>query len=85
MNHPGPTQFYLAKVPSGQSAKTWDGSGAVWFKFSTTMPTVDKNKQMTWPGQSEFMFLFGAAATWFRARHALLNSTSLIHFEHIPT
>lgn len=54
VNHPGPTQYYLAKVPSGQSAKTWDGSGAVWFKISTTMPSVDANKQMTWPGQSMF-------------------------------
>ncbi|KAI1269781.1 glycoside hydrolase [Xylariaceae sp. FL1019] len=54
INHPGPTQYYLAKVPSGQSAKTWDGSGAVWFKISTTMPTVDQNKQMTWPGQNGY-------------------------------
>ncbi|KAF2743634.1 lytic polysaccharide monooxygenase [Sporormia fimetaria CBS 119925] len=54
VNHPGPTQFYLAKVPAGQSAKNWDGSGAVWFKISTTMPSVDRNKQMTWPGQNEY-------------------------------
>jgi hypothetical protein len=55
VNHPGPTQYYLAKVPSGQSASSWDGSGAVWFKIATTMPTVDKNKQMTWPGQSMYL------------------------------
>lgn len=54
VNHPGPTQYYLAKVPAGQSASKWDGSGAVWAKFHTEMPTVDKNKQMTWPGQSEW-------------------------------
>jgi len=58
VNHPGPTQYYLAKVPGGQSASKWDGSGAVWFKFFTTMPTVDKNKQLTWPGQSMFFFPF---------------------------
>jgi len=52
INHPGPTQYYLAKVPSGSSAKTFDGSGAVWFKISTTMPTMDSNKQMVWPAQS---------------------------------
>lgn len=52
VNHPGPTQYYLAKVPSGQSAATWDGSGAFWFKIHTTTPTIDANKQMTWPGQS---------------------------------
>lgn len=52
INHPGPTQYYLAKVPAGSSAKTWDGSGAVWFKIATTMPSMDNNKQLTWPNQS---------------------------------
>lgn len=52
INHPGPVQYYLAKVPAGSSAKTFDGSGAVWFKISTTMPTSDNNKQLVWPGQS---------------------------------
>ncbi|KEZ40577.1 Uncharacterized protein SAPIO_CDS8490 [Scedosporium apiospermum] len=55
VNHPGPTQYYLAKVPAGQSAKTWDGSGAVWFKFHTEMPRIDANKQLTWPGQNEYV------------------------------
>ncbi|KAF2471644.1 glycoside hydrolase family 61 protein [Lindgomyces ingoldianus] len=55
INHPGPTQYYLAKVPSGSSAAKWDGSGAVWFKISTTMPFMDKNKQMTWPGQNDYI------------------------------
>ncbi|KAK3935162.1 lytic polysaccharide monooxygenase [Diplogelasinospora grovesii] len=54
INHPGPTQYYLAKVPEGKTAATWDGSGAVWFKFHTEMPTMDKNKQLTWPGQNEY-------------------------------
>ncbi|ORY08736.1 glycosyl hydrolase family 61-domain-containing protein [Clohesyomyces aquaticus] len=31
--HPGPLQFYMAKVPEGQSASTWDGKGQVWFKI----------------------------------------------------
>lgn len=53
VNHPGPTQYWLAKVPSGQSAATWDGSGAVWSRLSTTKPAVDANKQMSWPGQSK--------------------------------
>jgi hypothetical protein len=52
VNHPGPTQYYLAKVPTDADVKTWDGSGAVWFKISTTKPSVDAQKQMTWPGQS---------------------------------
>lgn len=52
INHPGPTQYYLAKVPAGSSAKTFDGSGAVWFKIATQMPSMDSNKQLVWPGQS---------------------------------
>jgi len=54
INHPGPTQYYLAKVPAGQDAATWDGSGAVWFKFHTEMPIMSKDKQMSWPGQNEY-------------------------------
>jgi plastocyanin len=32
VSHPGPLQFYMAKVPEGKTAATWDGSGNVWFK-----------------------------------------------------
>ncbi|KAH9907528.1 glycoside hydrolase [Xylariomycetidae sp. FL2044] len=53
VNHPGPNQYYLAKVPEGQSAATWDGSGAVWFKFHTEMPTM-QSTQLVWPGQNEY-------------------------------
>lgn len=52
VNHPGPTQYYLALVPDGASVTTWDGSGNVWFKFHTEMPSVNREKQMSWPGQS---------------------------------
>ncbi|KAI4627570.1 uncharacterized protein J4E87_004134 [Alternaria ethzedia] len=55
VNHPGPTQYYLARVPDGKDVKNWDGSGAVWFKISTTMPTVNAQKQMSWPGQNEYL------------------------------
>jgi hypothetical protein len=53
LNHPGPTQYYLAKVPAGSSATKWDGAGNVWFKFHTTTATIDANKQMSWPNQSK--------------------------------
>lgn len=53
VNHPGPVQYYLARVPEGQAATSWDGSGSVWFKIHTEHPTMDKNKQLTWPGQSK--------------------------------
>ncbi|KAG8983233.1 hypothetical protein FRB90_006212 [Tulasnella sp. 427] len=31
--HQGPIIVYAAKVPSGKTAATWDGSGSVWFKL----------------------------------------------------
>jgi hypothetical protein len=33
--HPGPLQFYMAKVPAGQTLASWNGAGQVWFKVST--------------------------------------------------
>ncbi|KAF8311888.1 hypothetical protein DL93DRAFT_1371184 [Clavulina sp. PMI_390] len=32
--HLGPAAIYLGQVPSGQTAATWDGSGAAWFKIA---------------------------------------------------
>jgi hypothetical protein len=37
--HPGPLSGWMAKVPAGQTAASWDGSGAVWFKTYQEMPT----------------------------------------------
>jgi hypothetical protein len=54
VNHPGPTQYYIAKVPSGASVTSWDGSGAVWAKIFTTKPAMDANKQLMWPAQSSY-------------------------------
>lgn len=33
MGHPGPSLWYLAKVPEGEDVDAWDPSGAVWFKI----------------------------------------------------
>ncbi|KAF7421201.1 hypothetical protein PC9H_011721 [Pleurotus ostreatus] len=32
--HQGPAAIYLGKVPAGQTAASWDGSGANWFKIA---------------------------------------------------
>jgi hypothetical protein len=45
--HPGPLQFYMAKVPSGQTAATWDGAGSVWFKTYAEQATI-ANGQVSW-------------------------------------
>ncbi|KAK4101790.1 lytic polysaccharide monooxygenase [Parathielavia hyrcaniae] len=52
--HPGPMQFYLARVPDGQSINSWHGDGAVWFKVYHEQPNF--GSQLTWPsmGQSSF-------------------------------
>lgn len=33
MGHPGPSIFYMARVPDGQNVNTWVPSGNVWFKI----------------------------------------------------
>ncbi|KAI1428895.1 glycosyl hydrolase family 61-domain-containing protein [Xylaria sp. FL1777] len=40
IQHPGPLQFYMAKAPSGSTAETFNGDGAVWFKIYEEHPTV---------------------------------------------
>lgn len=44
--HPGPMQFYMAKVPNGQSIDQFDGSGAVWFKIYHEQPNF--GSALTW-------------------------------------
>jgi len=47
ISHPGPLQFYLAKVPAGSTAATWDGAGVHWFKIYEENVTV-ANNQLVW-------------------------------------
>lgn len=47
ISHPGPLQLYLAKVPGGKTAATWDGSGNVWFKIFGQGPNFGSS--LTWP------------------------------------
>lgn len=54
ISHPGPMAFYIAKVPAGQTAATWDGKGKVWSKIYQDMPTLGGG--MKWPSQGEFSF-----------------------------
>lgn len=62
--HPGALQFYMAKVPQGSTAATWDGSGAHWFKVYQDDVKIS-NGQAQWPSLgtcrvlpiSRFLFL----------------------------
>ncbi|KAI8623349.1 lytic polysaccharide monooxygenase [Xylariaceae sp. FL1651] len=50
IQHPGPLQFYLAKVPSGSKAASWAGDGNVWFKIYQDGPGFTSSG-LTWPTQ----------------------------------
>lgn len=47
IQHPGPLAFYMAKAPDGQTAETFTGDGAVWFKIYQDGPTF--GEEITWP------------------------------------
>src|SRR5690348_3277313 len=51
VGHPGPLQFYLAKVPSGYTAATWEATGNVWFKIYEDGPSGLGTSTITWPSQ----------------------------------
>jgi hypothetical protein len=51
--HQGPIQFYMAKVPAGQTAATWDGAGQVWFKTYSEPATVSNNG-LAWASLSTY-------------------------------
>ncbi|KAK1778109.1 glycoside hydrolase [Copromyces sp. CBS 386.78] len=52
--HPGPMQFYLARVPDGQDINSWTGEGAVWFKIYHEQPTF--GSQLTWASNGKSSF-----------------------------
>jgi hypothetical protein len=49
ISHPGPLMLYMAKVPSGQTAASWNGTGSVWFKMYEVGATMGQYSQMSWP------------------------------------
>ncbi|EPS36316.1 hypothetical protein H072_10176 [Dactylellina haptotyla CBS 200.50] len=48
IGHPGGLMFYMAKVPSGKTINSFDGSGNVWFKIYQDAPTYDSNGTPHW-------------------------------------
>ncbi|KAI4870876.1 glycoside hydrolase family 61 protein [Hypoxylon rubiginosum] len=79
--HPGALSAYMAKVPSGQTAAAFDGSGKVWFKVYQDMPTASGG-QYTWPsnGKSTIDFTVPQCLAegdyLFRIEHVALHSAS---------
>ncbi|KAL2018993.1 hypothetical protein VTK56DRAFT_10218 [Thermocarpiscus australiensis] len=52
--HPGPLQFYLARVPDGQNINSWAGDGAVWFKIYEDQASY--GSQISWPSDGKSSF-----------------------------
>lgn len=72
--HPGPLSGWMAKVPSGQTAASWDGSGANWFKVYQEMPTSTN-------GGLQFASNNKASAT-FPIPQCIDNGEYLFRIEH---
>ncbi|KAF2275907.1 fungal cellulose binding domain-containing protein [Westerdykella ornata] len=81
ISHPGPLQFYLAKVPEGKTAATWDGSGNVWFKIYEERPTIS-GQGLTWSSQGKTQVTvtlpqsLPSGEYLFRVEHIALHSAS---------
>ncbi|OAL05952.1 hypothetical protein IQ06DRAFT_313166 [Phaeosphaeriaceae sp. SRC1lsM3a] len=75
VSHPGPLQFYMAKVPSGKTAATFDGSGAVWFKVYSQGATFSGG-QMTFASS-------GKTTVTFPIPKSTPSGEYLVRVEHI--
>ncbi|KAF2198091.1 hypothetical protein GQ43DRAFT_379521 [Delitschia confertaspora ATCC 74209] len=75
ISHPGPLMFYMAKVPAGKTAATWDGSGSVWFKIYEDAPVISSGG-MSWPSQ-------GAQKVTVPIPSSLPSGDYLFRVEHI--
>ncbi|KAF2741441.1 hypothetical protein EJ04DRAFT_571531 [Polyplosphaeria fusca] len=75
ISHPGPLQFYMAKVPDGKTAATWDGAGQVWFKIFEQGATITA-AGMSWASQ-------GATKVTVPIPKSLPSGEYLFRVEHI--
>jgi hypothetical protein len=75
VSHPGTLQFYMAKVPAGQTAATWNGDGDVWFKIFSQGPNISPSG-LTWPSQ-------GAKQVTAKIPECLAPGDYLLRVEHI--
>ena len=73
--HPGPLSAYMAKVPSGQTAASWDGSGAVWFKIYQEQ-AQSQGGQLSWASINKSSFSFNIP-------QCLANGDYLFRIEHV--
>ncbi|KAK4106668.1 lytic polysaccharide monooxygenase [Parathielavia hyrcaniae] len=77
VSHPGPMAFYIAKVPAGQTAASWDGKSSVWSKIYQEMPTFSST------GPSMIWSSSGATALPVTIPACLQDGDYLLRAEHI--
>ncbi|KAK4457563.1 putative endo-beta-1,4-glucanase D [Cladorrhinum samala] len=76
IGHPGPLHFYMAKVPAGKTAATFDGKGAVWFKIYQDGPSGLGTGTLKWPSD-------GKSEVSVQIPSCVQNGEYLIRVEHI--
>ncbi|KAK3689890.1 glycoside hydrolase family 61 protein [Podospora appendiculata] len=74
ISHPGPMAFYIAKVPAGQTAATFDGKGKVWSKIYQDQPSLSGG--IKWATQ-------GTKSVSVKIPKCLANGEYLLRAEHI--
>ncbi|KAL1842267.1 hypothetical protein VTJ49DRAFT_5652 [Mycothermus thermophilus] len=76
VGHPGPLHFYMAKVPTGKTAATFDGKGAVWFKIFQDGPSGLGTSSLVWPS-------FGKKEVSVQIPSCVADGEYLLRVEHI--
>ncbi|KAK4450406.1 putative endo-beta-1,4-glucanase D [Podospora aff. communis PSN243] len=76
VGHPGPLIFYMAKVPAGQTAASFNGKGAVWFKIYQDGPSGLGTQSITWPSA-------GKSQVSVQIPSCIANGEYLLRVEHI--
>ena len=93
ISHPGPMAFYIAKVPAGETAATFDGKGKVWSKIYQDKATIGGS--IVWPnmgtsspspsvkGVGILTKQLGLRAVGVKIPQCLQNGDYLLRAEHI--
>jgi AA9 family protein len=60
VTHPGPVQFYMARVPDAANVNSWEATGNVWFKVASTSGTPG-GTEFNWPTYRKFRAAAGTS------------------------
>ncbi|KAG9024977.1 hypothetical protein FS837_005129 [Tulasnella sp. UAMH 9824] len=74
--HAGVLNVYMAKVPSGQTAATWNGSGSAWFKVGQISAVTNGGSSITFPTDNLSSYTFTVPSK-------LPDGDYLVRIEHI--